>query len=230
MPSSANWLTGNALAVDTETTGIDPTKDRIVQASCIEVGPSGVIDSKTWLINPGVPIPPEAAAIHGITDLLAAAGQHPLEALTEMTDRIQRAQLAGLPIIIMNAPYDTTLIAAEADRYAIHGFAFGAVLDPLVIDRGMDAFRKGRRNLDALAKHYGVTLTNAHSSEGDALCAARIVWVQAKRYQRIAKMSLPEMQGWQAATHKSWASSFQRVLRHRQPEAVVDGAWPMRVA
>ncbi len=225
------WLTGNALAVDTETTGIDAFSERIVQASCVEVGPSGVVDKTTWLVNPGIPIPPEATAVHHITDeMVQKDGIHPLTALTEMTDRIQRAQLSGLPIIIMNAPYDTTLIAAEAARVAIDGFSFGAVLDPLAIDRGLEPYRKGKRTLEVLAQIYGVTLTDAHSSEGDALCAARIVWVMARRHAKIAKLSLAAMQDWQARAHRDWATGFERFLRRNKPDAVVDASWPVRVA
>ncbi len=226
---SADWLTGNALSVDHETTGIDPLNDRIVQATCVEVGPSGVVDKQTWLVNPGIPIPEAASKVHGITDLMASAGLAPLEAVTAIIDRIQRAVLQNLPIIIMNSPYDLALLVAEARRIGHAPWKFGYVLDPLVIDRWQDQWRKGKRNLESLAKHYGVSQTGAHSSEGDALCAARIVWAQAKRHRSLAKFSLADMQAGQKTAHRDWATGFQRYLRKSKPEAVVSTAWPYAV-
>ncbi len=129
----------------------------------------------------------------------------------------------------MNAQYDPTLIAAEAARVAIDGFSFGAVLDPLAIDRGLEPYRKGKRTLEALAQIYGVTLTDAHSSEGDALCAARIVWVMARRHAKIAKLSLAAMQDWQARAHRDWAIGFQAFLRRKNPAAIISTDWPIGV-
>src|SRR3954463_6537659 len=54
--------------LDLETTGTDPKLDRIVEISVIKVRPDGGHDHRTRQVNPGVPIPPEATAIHGIGD------------------------------------------------------------------------------------------------------------------------------------------------------------------
>ena len=53
---------------DLETTGIDIGKDRIVEISVFKVFPNGNKESKTWLVNPTIPIPPQSTAIHGISD------------------------------------------------------------------------------------------------------------------------------------------------------------------
>ena len=54
--------------LDLETTGVDPAKDRIVEISLVKVQPDGSKEVKTRRINPGMPIPPESTAIHGIAD------------------------------------------------------------------------------------------------------------------------------------------------------------------
>jgi len=54
--------------LDLETTGVDISNDKIVQVAAIRVSPNGKIAKRTWMVNPGIPIPPEATAIHGITD------------------------------------------------------------------------------------------------------------------------------------------------------------------
>ena len=53
---------------DLETTGVNISKDRIIEISLLKVAPNGKEESKTRRINPGIPIPPEATAIHGISD------------------------------------------------------------------------------------------------------------------------------------------------------------------
>ena len=53
---------------DLETTGIDISKDRIVEISVLKVFSNGNKESRTWLVNPEMPIPPETTAVHGITN------------------------------------------------------------------------------------------------------------------------------------------------------------------
>ena len=53
---------------DLETTGTNVAKDRIVEISILKIFPNGNKESKTWLVNPGVIIPPEVIAIHGISN------------------------------------------------------------------------------------------------------------------------------------------------------------------
>lgn len=228
MGRKAKWLTGNALGFDTETTGLETATARIVTAAAIEVGPSGVVKRDNWLVDPCIPIPPEATKVHGITDEMVVAGLKPLIAIPSIVSRLGVAWRDGLPVIIMNAVYDLSILTEEADRVAQDSFTLGPVLDPMVIDRGMDPYRKDKRNLAALAVHYGVKQEGAHSAEGDALCAARIVWVQAARYDALADFSLEDMQAWQTLKHREWAAGFQRMLRRTKPHTVIDGSWPMK--
>ena len=53
---------------DLETTGLNPVHDRIVEISALKINVDGQEEQKTWLINPGCPIPPETTAIHHISD------------------------------------------------------------------------------------------------------------------------------------------------------------------
>ena len=54
--------------IDVETTGVKPNSDRIVELSMLKISPSGEREYKSHRVNPGIPIPPEATAVHGITD------------------------------------------------------------------------------------------------------------------------------------------------------------------
>ena len=53
---------------DIESTGVSPRQDRIIELAAVKVHPDGTEETKTWLLNPTVPIPPETTAIHGISD------------------------------------------------------------------------------------------------------------------------------------------------------------------
>src|SRR5438270_14068809 len=68
-PLLKNITLDRPLAVlDLETTGVDPKLDRIIEVSVLKLLPGGGHDHRTRRVNPGVPIPPEATAVHGITD------------------------------------------------------------------------------------------------------------------------------------------------------------------
>ncbi len=227
---TAKWLTGDALSFDLETTGVDVFSDRIVTASAIRVGKAGADNCGRWLLNPGVPIPAEATAIHGVTNEKAQAdGAAPLDAIPAMATVLEKAWAEGLPVIIMNAHFDLTLLQAELERYAQEPLSIGPVLDPLVIDRALDPYRKGKRTLTALAQHYGVKQDGAHSSDGDALTAARIIWKMTKE-PRIEQHTLEQMQEWQKRQHAQWAGQFELYLRQRGKTEVVNREWPARSA
>ena len=53
---------------DLETTGLFPKRDRIIELGAIKVMPDGTEEERCWLLNPGIPIPPESTAVHGIAD------------------------------------------------------------------------------------------------------------------------------------------------------------------
>lgn len=218
------------LCFDTETTGVNVETDRIVTATCALVGASGVKSIRNWLINPGVPIPDEASKIHGITTEKAQAdGRDPVEALSEIAQVLTDAWYDGAVLVAMNAAFDLSILLYEFERHRLPGVRMGPVIDPLVLDRHYDKYRKGKRNLAALAEHYGVRLDNAHSSEGDALAAGRIAWVMERRYPELATMPIDDIQRLQAEAHRAWAENYQSYLRGKgQTDAVIETDWPVR--
>lgn len=232
---TAAWLASAAhsaaLSFDTETTGVDTATDRIVTAAALEVSALGVPVRCIWTVNPGVEIPAAAAAIHGVsTDYARAHGLPAAEAVRAIADVLRRGWANGLPLIACNASFDLSLMQAELARYELPPLEVGPVLDPLVIDRGADPYRKGKRTLTALAQHYGVKLGEAHSAEGDALTAARIIWAQARKLSDLANLSLEQMQGWQREAHAAWAKNFTAYLAKQGKPEAIDPSWPVRRA
>lgn len=184
------WIKQPMLGFDLETTGVNVKEDRIVTATLYTGNHLGG-SSESWLVDPGIPIPQEATDVHGITTELASEdGRAPREAIVEIIEAIHEACLNGKPLIVFNAKFDLPLLLAEAVRHhVIDEIAFRsvlpAVIDPLIIDRHVDKYRKGPRTMVALAQNYGVRVdtSNAHTSDWDAETAvdlARVILEQTQ--------------------------------------------------
>lgn len=226
----AAWFNDRALAYDSETTAPDPLEARLVTATAVQVGPAGAERKGQWLVNPEVEIPAEAIAIHKVTNEMAREGLDLITAVPEISEVLLEGWREGLPLIAMNAAYDLTVLQQARARLGLAPLTLGPVLDPLVIDRGMVKFRSGKkaRVLSALAEHYNVKLEGAHSSAGDALCAARVVWRQARVYPELARLDLEQMQEWQQKAHAEWAEGFEKYLRRTDPTASIERSWLTR--
>ena len=224
------WADGPLCAFDTETTGVDVDTARVVTA-CVAVVNDGPVRAATWLADPGVDIPAEATAIHGITTAHARQhGRPAAEVVAEVEAALATAWATGLPVVGFNICYDLTVLDRELRRH--HGRPLtvaGPVVDPLVIDRHYDQYRRGPRKLDAMCAHYGVTQDGPHTAEGDAVAAARLAWKQARTYPELAAMSLEELAAAQAGWHRTWATEFRRYLIGQgRTDDLPDGAWPLR--
>lgn len=233
-----SWHLGRMAGFDTETTGVNVETDRIVTACIVEVGgTTPPIPPVNWLINPGIDIPEAAAAVHGVTTEKAKTeGQDAAEAITQLVAGLTQIVLAGTPLVIMNAPFDLTILDREARRYGIQPLSDVVgdellVVDPRVIDKHVDMYRAGKRTLTDLCRHYRVKLDGAHSADADAVAACRVAWRLGSSYSQLAEMSLPELHKAQAEWHAVWAADFQQHLRRKgETDAVIDGRWPLRPA
>ena len=228
------WHEGPLAGFDLETTSVDPETARIVTAALIWRNTFDDGDA-AWLVNPGVEIPGEAAQVHGITTERAQAeGMDAATAVREICQRLEMAMAQGWPLVIYNAPYDLTVLDRETRRHGLTPFAeafsshTGLVIDPLVLDKHVDPYRRGKRTLTAACGHYGVTLDDAHNSGADALAAMRVAWKIARAYPAIAGMSRAELHDLQVKAKADQAASFQDYLRKQGNDEVVDGAWPYR--
>ncbi|WP_326811679.1 3'-5' exonuclease [Streptomyces scopuliridis] len=224
-----SWHLGRMCGFDLETTGPDPLTARIVTACIVQCGGGQPVDSATWLSDvDGEEIPDEAAAIHGVTTDRARTEGAPLaQVVGELLAGLGQAITAGLPIVAMNARYDLTLLDREAERYGLDPLPTGPVVDPFVIDKAVDKYRKGSRKLTALCEHYAVPIGDAHQADADAIAACRVAWRQGTRYERLAGMSLEELHTAQTGWAAEQAASLQEYFRRKDPAAVVEGAWPL---
>ncbi|RZK74743.1 MAG: 3'-5' exonuclease [Rhodococcus sp. (in: high G+C Gram-positive bacteria)] len=175
-------------AFDLETTGPNPLTDRVVTANLttIATDPNGVteIKGRNWLLNPEIDIPEGASAVHGITT--EHAREHGMDyelGLAEIRSALEDAWFSGSAVVAFNAAFDLTMMHHESLRVGFDGLDIdGPVIDPFVIDKAFDQYRKGKRTLGVVCGHYGVKLDNAHEAEADAVAAARLAWVMLRRY------------------------------------------------
>ncbi|MCA1009078.1 3'-5' exonuclease, partial [Rhodococcus hoagii] len=144
-----NWTTAPMAAFDLETTGPIPTNARIVTAH-LETIDGKVTSGRNWLLNPQQGIPEGATAVHGITTEHAREhGQDYAGGYDEIRQALTAAWDSGHAVVAFNAAYDLTIIDREGVRLGYPPLEVGLVIDPFVIDRAMDPYRKGKRTLEA---------------------------------------------------------------------------------
>lgn len=172
-----NWKRATWLFIDSETTGTDPEEARIVELGAVKVRDGEILERRGMVVDPGVPIPDEAAQIHGITGDLVK-GRPALQSIgARFLDHVRAADVLGA----YNAPYDFRILERELGqpwRDAIEG---KPVLDPLVICRFEHVGRywrgKGRHRLTSVCERFGLRIEGqAHRASTDAAMAARVLW------------------------------------------------------
>ncbi len=227
----SNW--SDTLAVfDLETTGIDVETSRIVSATVAIIDREGaVLERVDWLLDPGIEIPAQATNVHGITTEDAVAnGRGAAEGVAEIVATIREHLGRGLPLVAYNAPYDLTLLNRESLRHGVLPLvAPSPVVDPLVIDKAIDRYRKGKRTLEVTSAFYGVTLDDAHDSGADAIAAGRVAQAIVRAHGGKLPATVTELHELQAKWSLEQAESFQAYMRReRDPEFVAAGGWPER--
>ncbi|GAA3583662.1 3'-5' exonuclease [Klugiella xanthotipulae] len=220
----------NIAVFDTETTGIDVTTSRIVTATIAVLDAQGTVTERhDWFLNPGVEIPEQASAVHGVTtEQAAAGGMDAATGVMQILDRAHDVLSRGLPLVVYNAPYDLGIMRHEALRYGLSPLDNPTpILDPLVIDKAVDRYRKGKRTLEATTSEYGVTLGAAHDAGEDAIAAGRVMQRLAARHSTKLPDDLEALHAMQARWAQEQAANFQEYMRRvRDPDFVANGSWP----
>ena len=220
---------------DLETTGVDVVNDRIVTAHVGVLDADGrVVDARDWLADPGVEIPAGAAAIHGVTTERARSEGAPAHAVVaEVVDALRALFAAGIPVVAYNAPFDFSMLKHEARRHGIPPIeAPSPVIDPLVVDKTYDRYRRGKRTLTDVAAHYAVPLDAAHEACADAVAAGRLALALAERFGSVLPVTAVELHTSQIAWARAQAASlteyFVAIGRLDATAPPLDGAWPIR--
>jgi DNA polymerase-3 subunit epsilon len=231
------WYEGPLAAFDTETTGVDVEVDRIVSAALVvQAAAGGPVEVTRWLVDPGVPVPEGARAVHGLSDeFLRLHGRAPCPVVEELARDLAARCAAGIPLVVMNAPFDLTLLDRELRRHRgtrLSAYFTGpawCVLDPRVLDKHLDRYRKGRRTLGDLCAYYAVPLDAAHDAAADATASLALVRAIGRRYaDRLDGLGTPGLHARQAVWHAAQSRGLQAWFARNGSDERCDPAWPLR--
>lgn len=227
------FLLGELAGFDIESTGIDVFEDRIVTFSFIySADPNAEPVILEWLIDPGIEIDPGASEVHGITTEHAREhGQQPSDALQDIANRFVAIIQRGIPLVAFNCTFDISMLLTEFERHGIEfpftaEEAFSKVIDPLVIDKAVDKYRKGSRKLVDMAELYGYTEFNAHESTADVLAT---IYIARRLWRKLPEaMTIELLQDMQKDSKYEQATSLQAYLRKKENDdtIVINTQWP----
>jgi DNA polymerase-3 subunit epsilon len=163
---------------DLETTGINISKDRIVEISVLKIFPNGNKESKTWLVNPKIPIPDEVSNIHGITDDMVMNEPSFDSIGVHVKEMINKCDLGGFN----SNKFDIPLLVEEFLRNEID---FN--LENIKCIDVQNIFHKmEKRTLGAAYKFYcQKDLIDAHSSKADTLATFEVLEAQIEKYSEL---------------------------------------------
>ncbi len=161
---------------DLETTGINITQDRIVEASFLKIHPNGEEETRTRKINPTIPIPIETSLVHGIYDEDVKDAPTFKEVAKDLAKFLEGCDLAGYNLI----RFDVPLIAEEFLRVGIDF----SIENRKIVDAQKIFYIMEPRTLTAAYKYYcGKKLEGAHSAEADTRATYEVLAAQVERYE-----------------------------------------------
>ncbi len=206
------WQLDRPLAVfDIESTGIAPRADRIVELAVIKLMPNNTRQTRTWRINPGMPIPPEATAIHGITDEDVADCPAFDKVAQEILDTLEGCDLGGYN----HMRFDIPMLIEEFDRVGIRFETAGR----RIVDAQRIFHRREPRDLTAALSFYcGEMHLDAHGAEADVAATIRVLEGQFERYKDLPR-DIDELHEYCDPRDPSWLDSAGR-LRWADGEVV----------
>lgn len=223
------WHDSPMMALDLESTGLDPTTARIIDLALViddpdADGPDLLIDT---LVDPTVEIPDEVVEITGIATGDVQGAPTFAEIAGKVAMLLEIAGEVGIPVAIYNAPYDVTLLEAELSRLSpLIDAPTYAIVDPLVLDRHVDRYRKGSRRLGDVADHYGVTLNGAHRARADATATVDLARTIGARHDELS-VPLDALHKIQTDAHTRWRDGYN-AYRARQGDPPITDGWPRR--
>lgn len=183
------WTEVPFVVIDFETTGTNPEEDRILEIGAVGFDSGGRVTFKEGLlVDPGIPVPEEARAVHGITDEeLEGAPRFP-EVLPKLIELLE----GRLPVAY-NASFDRSFLHAEVKRAAsaLPGGELPPAMrddvvwvDPLVWAREILKDQKSRK-LGDVCSHFGIPLEQAHRAAGDAEATGRVLLALAPQMPAV---------------------------------------------
>lgn len=220
------WHNQPMMAFDLETTGLDPLEDRIVQYG-LYIDFDGGPRTNMAILNAEVDIPDEAAAVHGITtEIMKEQGIPYEEGLQDVANAFDWAWEKDVPLVIYNARFDWPFIKFQCD-YAGIELKQPLILDPLILDKWTDKWRKGSRKLTAVSEYMGIELENAHDALADAEATVKVMR-QIAKHSKLRHVGLEQLQSIQATAYDENTIGLRKWLASRGEDVSnMTLGWPM---
>lgn len=206
------WDSVPIVVIDTETTGARPGRDRAVSFGLARFENGVFVAGFEQLVNPGIQIPAEATAIHGITDEMVAGAPALLDAFS---DPRGQELLADAQPAAYNAGFDRHFVPPFGEDWT------WAWLDALSAIRSVDRYAKGagRHRLEPSCARHGVDLLKAHSAGADARAAGELLFKVGPQF--YGKKSLGDALKLQAFSEAEERHRFLSWLSRQPPREAV---------
>lgn len=224
---------------DAETTGVDIAQDRIITFYAMITNIKGeVLREQSWTIDPGVEVPQGASDVHGMTTewVRENGRKDTAEAIQEIAMFHIDAIAEGFPVVGFNHSFDLGMLNHELIRHFGEGlettveFREAHYFDPLIYDRATDKYRRGKRKLMDVARHWGIEIdeTKLHDAQYDVEITSKTAW----RMLQKSPYTLKQMQSLQKQWKKEWAKHLTEYFHsigqteNDGSKIIVDGSFP----
>lgn len=233
------WTQTTLLGFDTETTGVSPVHSRIATISLITRDKQTGDTSQYWVINPGVPMPSAASSVNGLTNqYLQENGLEPRPVLDQVATQLEESLRQGIPVVGFNVSFDLEILRGELKRHHLPtleerlGSKIAPIIDPLVLDRHLDRYRKGKRQLALVCAAYGMApREDFHHAAADVEATLDLLGLMAQKYPQIASLTAGQLHELQVEAHAQWARNFNEFMSQRRPGSfrAASAQWPLNV-
>lgn len=235
---------GPLMGFDTETTGVQVYDDDVRIVSCamiLQESAGSELKIIETLMDPEMEIPDGAAKVHGIsTEKARAEGVNYRQGLQYHANLLTYTIENQIPTCAYNGSFDATLLREE---FLARGIEFNHALwshlimyDPLVMDKGLEPFRAGKRNLTRVAGIYGYDIgENAHEATADVLATMHITREILPKFADLIfrktgeyPQSNKDIMEIQALYFKDQATGLEKYFRKTDPNTTLNKSWPFQ--
>lgn len=189
--------------IDIESTGTNVHTDKIIEIAVVKITPDGKRETKVWRVNPGMPIPPEASAVHRIYDEDIADAPRFKDIISELLSYLKDCDLCGYNLI----RYDIPMLVEEFRREEIEFLTD----DLRVVDVQRIFHRREPRDLTAAVRFYcDKELKDAHGARADAEATVDVLEGQFRKYKDLPG-NIDELDEYCNPRDPSWADKHGRL-------------------
>ena len=191
------------VVLDIEATGLNSRADRIVEICLVKIMPDDTREVHTHRVNPGIPIPPAAKAIHGISDEDVADSPSFDDLAPELFELLKDSDIGGYNVLGFDIPLLTEEFMRAKRIFDMDGRR--------VLDMQRIFHKKEPRDLSAALTFFcGEKLDGAHGAEADALATVKVLEGQLEKYTDLPR-DVDKLDAFCSPKEKEWVDRAGRL-------------------